>query len=132
MLIPLTDKAVRRDKLVEALSTLRGAVRLYVLSGYTIGFVIVGVIAAGRGVAEGWMEPFMYGKTWVPGYTGTGGTNLSVAIYAAFGLVARAVFIVIRWYQLRWIIEEFRKRGAYDVDGDGRTDTFADKFLDDL
>lgn len=123
---------VKRDRLVEALSTFRGALRLFFYSGYTLGFVLLGLLAAGRGYLDGWMEPFMIGQTWVPGITGTGGRNLSVVIYAVFGLLARAFFIGVRWYQLRWIILEFRKRGAYDVDGDGRTDSFADKFLDDL
>ena len=91
---------VKRDRLVEALSTFRGALRLFFFSGYTVGFVLLGLLAAGRGYLDGWM--------------------------------ARAFFIGVRWYQLRWIIQEFRKRGAYDVDGDGRTDSFADKFLDDL
>ncbi len=56
-----------RNRLVEALSTIGGALRLFFFSGYTVGFV-----------------------------------------------------------------EVFRRRGAYDVNNDGRTDSFADKFLDNL
>ena len=122
----------RRSKWVEALSTVKGALRLYFVSGFTILFIIFGVISAGGGISRGWMEPFLIGETWSPKFTGTGGTYMSVAMFALFGLIARAVFIAIRWYQLRWLIEEFRSRGAYDVNNDGRPDTFADKFLDDL
>jgi hypothetical protein len=59
-------------------------------------------------------------------------TNLVVLVTCGIGFLASILAVVLRYIENRDKIELIRSRGITDFDGDGNTDSFADKFLDDL
>ena len=95
-------------------------------------FLLFGVIAIGRVVNEGPMETFRVGQTDIPKWLGAGATNLGVTLFCLAGLVVLVFCIILRYAQHRDALEFLRSRGIDDFDGDGKVDSFADSFLDDL
>ncbi len=112
------------------LATVRGALFLFVSFGM-FPFVI-GVIALGQTISEGPMESFRIGQTDVPKWLGAGATNLGICVFCLVVLIALAVCIVLRYLQHRETLDFLRGRGIDDFDRDGKVDSFADSFLDDL
>jgi hypothetical protein len=76
-------------------------------------------------------EPFGLSHI-IPKFMAPAATNLAVTFMcvAALGLLIGA--IAWRYFHHRKTIELLRSKGITDFDGDGRTDNFASKFLDDL
>jgi hypothetical protein len=52
--------------------------------------------------------------------------------FCVLGVLAVMVAIVWRYVHHRKTLKFMRERGVNDFDRDGRTDSFADDFLDDL
>lgn len=120
----------RRNRLAEWLATIRGSLKLFFLAGSL--FLFFGVISLGRLLNEGPHAAFRLGHTEIPKWQGAGATNLGVFIMCAAGLLAVLVAIYLRYRQHRATLAWLRSRGVTDFDGDGKTDSFADRFLDDL
>lgn len=119
-----------KRRLRHVMATIRGA--LFLLLAFGSIFIVFGVISLGRILNEGPMEPFRIGATDIPKWLGAGATNLGVAIFCLTGIVALAFFIALRYIQHRETLQFLRERGIDDFDEDGKVDSFADRFLDDL
>ena len=57
---------VKRDRLVEALSTFRGALRLFFFSGYTVGFVLLSLFSFPRYISWFAGQGFLHRRALVP------------------------------------------------------------------
>jgi hypothetical protein len=120
----------RRNRVCEALATLQGAIFLLFCIGSP--FIFLGVISLDRLLAEGPFEPFRVGGVAIPKFLAPGVNNLSVLILAVVGFVALLDSVAHRYFYHRKNLEYLRSKGINDFNGDGRRDTFADEFLDDL
>ena len=121
---------MRRNRLAEIWATLRGALFLF----FTFGslFIIFGVISLGRIFEFGAHTAFRVGNTEIPKWQGAGATNIGIFIFCVAGLIAVALAIYLRYRQHQGKIQLLREKGITDFDGDGKVDSFADRFLDDL
>ncbi len=113
-----------------AFATARAALGYFI--AYSFVFVMVGTIAVGRGLENGWLEPFKVGNVEIPKLMGALATNVTVAIFCFIGVLAVAVAFGIRYFTYRSFLARARGRGVTDIDGDGKPDVFTDRFLDDL
>ena len=95
-------------------------------------FVVLGVISLGRIYSSGPFAEFVLGNVYIPKFMAPGATNLAVFSFCAAGLFLVVVAVAWRYFYHRKTLRFLRERGVRDFDGDGKTDNFADKFLDDL
>jgi hypothetical protein len=112
------------------MATLR-ATALYVFA-ICLPFVALGTIAIDRGIRIGWLADFRIGNVEIPKLMGMHASNIDVAILCGVGIVATVVAYLIRYLTYRPILARARARGLTDLNGDGRTDVYTDRFLDDL
>ena len=120
---------IYRDRLHEALSTLGGAIGLFLLFGSP--FIILGTISAFGWARHGMFAPFILSNQ-APNFMHPAATNLAVTSLCAAALVLLVVAITWRYFYYRKEIEFLRNKGITDFDEDGKRDNFADDFLDDL
>jgi hypothetical protein len=120
---------VSRKRLDEVAATLGGAIKLTVLFGFP--FLILGAISGVGMITAGPFAHFALGDV-IPKFMPPEATNLAVFCLCALGMLCVAVAIIWRYFHHRKTIAYLRGKGVSDFDGDGRTDSFADKFLDDL
>jgi hypothetical protein len=120
---------VERDRLNEAAATLGGALSMFVIYGSP--FIIFGTISGYGLYRHGPFAPFLLSKL-APNFMHPGATNLAVFSFCCLGVIAAIVAIVWRYIYHRKTLQFMRERGVSDFDRDGRTDNFADDFLDDL
>ncbi|MCC6559886.1 MAG: hypothetical protein IT478_00900 [Xanthomonadales bacterium] len=113
-----------------AFATLRAALAHFL--AYASLFIVLGTIAVGRALTVGWLEPFRIGEVEVPKFMGTHASNVAVAVFCAVAVAAVAVGFVVRYFHSRSFLARLRSRGVTDINSDGKTDVFTDKFLDDL
>ena len=121
---------VKRNRLAEILATAWGAAKLLLIFGSF--FLILGVISLGRIYSSGPFAPFVLGDVYIPKFMTPAATNLAVFSFSAAGLFLVIVAVVWRYLHHRKTLRFLRERGVRDFDGDGKTDSFADTFLDDL
>ncbi len=122
--------SVNRNRIAELWATIRGAFFLFFSAGSL--FIVFGVISLGRMIEFGAHSAFKLGNTEIPKWQGAGATNIGVFIMCTVGLLAVVVAILLRYQQHKKTLELFRSRGVTDMDGDGKVDSFADRFLDDI
>ena len=120
---------VFRNRLDEALATMAGALGLFFLFGFP--FILLGTISGIGCFTHGPFAPFALSDM-APNFMHAAATNLAVTSMCLAGLVLLLVAIAWRYFHHRKTIELLRQKGITDFDGDGRTDNFASKFLDDL
>lgn len=126
--MPDTSK-VARDRVNEALATIGGALRLFLL--YSLPFIFLGTISGIGIYADGPFALFALSHV-LFSFMQEAATNLAVFSLSVLGVVCMVAAILWRYLHHRKTIAYFRRKGITDVDGNGCTDTFADKFLDDL
>ena len=119
-----------KDSMRLALATLRAAALHFF--AFASVFIVFGAIAVDRAIRSGWLEPFRLGNVEVPKLMGAHATNISVVAFCAIAVGAIAVGYVVRYFHYRSFLARLRARGATDIDNDGKTDVFTDRFLDDL
>jgi hypothetical protein len=112
------------------LATAWGATKLLLLFGSF--FIVLGVISLGRVYSSGPFAQFVLGDVYIFKFMGPGATNLAVFFFCAVGLLLIIIAVAWRYFHHRKTLRFLRERGVQDFDGDGNTDSFADKFLDDL
>ena len=83
-------------------------------------------------LSTGPLEDFRLGNVPIPSWQGASASNVSIFVFCGVGLVVVTLVIVLRYLYYRKDIEYLRSKGIYDVDEDGKMDTFKDKWLDDL
>jgi len=121
---------LKRNRLAEVLATAKGVlVSLLSFGGF---FIIFGVISLERIFNEGALGDFRLGNVPIPKWQGASASNLSVFIFCLVGIVAVVIAIVIRYFYYRKDLEYLRSRGIYDLNKDGKIDSFEDKWLDDM
>jgi hypothetical protein len=120
----------KRNRLAEMLATAWGAAKLMLLFGSF--FVVLGVISLGRIYSSGPFAPFVLGNVNIPKFMSPTATNLAVFSFCAAGLFFVIIAVVWRYFHHRKTLRFLREKGVRDFDGDGKTDNFADTFLDDL
>ncbi|MGQ0801260.1 MAG: hypothetical protein ACT4NL_14275 [Pseudomarimonas sp.] len=113
-----------------AFATLRAA--LLHFFAFSSIFIIFGTIALTRAIQFGWLESFRLGSVEVPKFMGANATNVSVVVFCAVGILAIAAGYVVRYFYYRAFLAKLRARGVTDINNDGKTDVFTDRFLDDL
>jgi hypothetical protein len=113
-----------------ALATMRGALWLVVLVGFP--FALFAFLSLGQIFMRGAHAQFVLGTAYIPKFLSPSSTNLSVLMFSVVGLLAVVAAVVARYLYHRKTLLFLRRRGVYDYDKDGRTDSFADGFLDDL
>ena len=113
-----------------ALATVKAA--LVHFCAFSLLFVVLGSIAVSRALQHGWLEPFRIGNVEVPKLMGAHATNVTVAIFCGVAILAIATGYVVRYFTYRSFLARLRARGVTDIDNDGKTDVFTDRFLDDL
>jgi len=121
---------MKRSRISEALATIRGAIFLFCIFGFP--FVIFGAISLDGMLSKGPLEDFRIGNVEVPKYQGAGASFLDMFIFCAIALIALTVAIYLRYRHHKTTLDFFRKNGMTDIDGDGKVDSFADDFLDDI
>ena len=102
---------------------------MFLLFGFP--FIFLGIISAIGWRTHGPFEPFALSSI-IPKFMTASATNMAVTLMCAAALVLLVVAITWRYLHHRKLIELLRSKGVTDFDGDGRTDNFANKFLDDL
>ena len=112
------------------LATAWGAAKLLLLFGTF--FIVLGVISLGRIYSSGPFAQFVLGDVYIFKFMGPGATNLAVFSFCAAGLFLVIISVAGRYFHHRKTLRFLRERGVQDFDGDGKTDGFADEFLDDL
>ena len=120
---------VYRNRLDEALATLAGGLGMFLLFGFP--FIILGTISSIGWLTRGPFEPFALSNV-IPKFMTAAATNLAITFMCAAALVLLVTAITWRYLHHRKTIEFLRSKGVTDFDGDGRTDNFSSKFLDDL
>lgn len=120
----------RRNRLSELLATARGAAKLVLIFGSP--FLVFGVISLGRIYSSGPFSQFALGDVFIPKLMHPGATNLAVFSFCSAGLLLVVVAVLWRYFHHRKTLKYLRQKGVRDFDADGKTDNFADKFLDDL
>jgi hypothetical protein len=95
-------------------------------------FIIFGVISLDRIFTMGPLEDFRIGNVPIPSWQGASASNVSVFIFCLVGLLTVVIAIVLRYLHHRKNLEYLRSKGIYDGDGDGKVDSFEDRWLDDL
>jgi len=128
----MSDKAPSSKigaRLLESLATLAGALRLFLLFGFP--FIFFGIISGIACITRGPFAPSALSEM-APKFMQAAATNLMVTSMCAAGLLLLVIAITWRYFYHRKTIELLRKKGVTDFDGDGKRDTFASKFLDDL
>lgn len=120
---------ISRNCLDESLATIAGAARLFALFGFP--FILLGTISGIGCITHGPFAPFALSDM-APNFMHAGATNLAVTVMCSVGLVMLIGAITWRYFHHRKTIEMLRRKGVTDFDGDGETDNFANKFLDDL
>ena len=120
---------VYRNRLDESLATIAGALGLFVLFG--LPFIILGTISGIGCFTRGPFAPFALSDM-APNFMHAAATNLAVTSMCLAALAMLLVAIAWRYFHHRKTIEFLRRKGITDFDGDGQTDNFASKFLDDL
>ena len=113
-----------------AFATLKAALLHFI--AFSSLFLVLGVIAIGRALSHGWLEPFRIGNVEIPKLMGSHATNVAVAVFCAIAVVAIAVGYVVRYFHYRSFLARLRARGVTDINNDGKTDVFTDRFLDEL
>jgi hypothetical protein len=119
-----------RRYLQDSLATARGAAKLILIFGSP--FLVLGFISLSRVYTHGPFEHFVLNDVYIPKFIAPSATNLVVFTFCAAGFLMVLVSVIWRYLHHRKMIAFLRQRGVRDFDGDGRTDSFADKFLDDL
>ena len=120
----------KRNHFKEALATAKAALYMFFLFGTF--FIVIGVISLDRMLTIGPLEDFRLGNVPIPSWQGASASNVSIFVFCLVGLVTVAIAILLRYLYYRKDIEYLRNKGIYDVDEDGKIDTFKDKWLDDL
>ena len=118
-----------RNRLDESMATMAGALGLFLLFGFP--FIIFGTISGIGCFTQGPFAPFALSNV-APKFMQEAATNLAVTFMCSAALVMLLVAIAWRYFHHRKTIELLRRKGVTDFDGDGQTDSFASKFLDDL
>jgi hypothetical protein len=122
--------APRRNRISEALATARGASVLVGLFGSP--FLVFGAISLSATIRGEAMGAFAIGQAIPLKFMAPSATNLNVLFFCAAGFFAVLVAVVLRYRQHRNMVEFIRSRGVTDYNLDGKRDSFADRFLDDL
>jgi hypothetical protein len=127
----LTERSdkVTRDRANEIMATIGGALRLFLL--YSIPFFFLGTISGIGLYTSGPFSRFALSDVMFR-FMQEGATNLLVFGFCVIGVVSLVAAIVWRYLHHRRTIAYLSRKGITDLDGDGRTDSFADEFLDDL
>jgi hypothetical protein len=120
---------VARDRVNEIMATIGGAIRLFLL--YSFPFFFLGTISGIGIYTNGPFARFALSDLLFQ-FMQEGATNLAVFGFCVMAIVCLVVAIIWRYFRHRQTIAYLRQKGITDLDGNGRTDSFADKFLDDL
>ena len=118
-----------RKYLSESAATALGAAKLVLLFGFP--FLILGPISLSRIYMYGPFAHFSLDNVYIPKFLPSAATNLVVFSFCLAGFALVVISVAWRYFYHRKTIAFMRKRGVRDFDGDGRTDSFADDFLDD-
>ncbi len=122
------EKIKKRNKFKEMAATVRGAVYLFCM--YNSLFIVFGVISLSRIFEFGAGGEFRIGNVPIVKWMGAGASNLDVFLFCATGVVLVTIVIVRRYFYFRKDIELLRSKGIYDVNKDGKIDSFADNLFD--
>ena len=123
-------RAPHRHRMAEALATVRGASLL--VGVLASPFLVLGAFSLAAILRGDALSSFAIGQATPFKFMGAGATYLNVLIFCAIGFLSVLAVVVLRYRHHREMVEFLRARGVTDYDRDGRRDSFADRFLDDL
>jgi len=126
----MTTNKIKRNKLKEAYTTAKGAIILVLVYGFL--FIIFGVISLDRIIENGSDQIFALGSVPIPKFLGAGATNLSVFLFSLAGFILIVFAVAVRYFQHKSKLKFMRENGIYDLNKDGKVDSFEDDFLDDF
>ncbi len=119
----------KRNKLKEAIATVRGATAL--LLTFSSPFIVLGVIALGRVFNDGPDELFLMGYEPLYKFWGAQASNLDVVVFCVIAIICVCIVILRRYLHYKNDIEFLRSKGIYDINEDGKIDSFADDLFDE-
>ncbi len=92
----------------------------------------MGAVGVSRIYSAGPFAQFALGDANMFKFMSPSATNLTVSVFCTMGLLLVILSVIWRYLHHRATLRYFREKGMRDFNQDGTTDSFADKFLDDL